>query len=79
MWLSRKKNFFWVFDLNRVKGAGGSSAQDCQNWFLVFVVEGSHSYLGVFTGSKISILAWVITFSKSENTYNYIARENLNR
>ena len=35
----------------------------------IFNIELFSAYLGLFTELKISILAWVIAFPKSENTY----------
>ena len=47
--------------------------------FYAIVVEGKQSYQMLFTRSKKLIVAGFIAFSKSQNTYNYIAAARFTR
>ena len=47
--------------------------------FYAIFVEGKQSYQMLFTRSKKLIVAGFISFSKSQNTYNYIAAARFTR
>ena len=61
-----------------LKGGWKSSAQDCQNVvFLLFIVEGIHSYLWLF--SELENINYSLSYHifKIGKTYNCIAHANL--